>query len=71
MFPLAFLAQICTPWKSVIALTKERTAKIIPNALSYATDTEQHYFTSFGQRDKAFTNLYRIWQGAVNEQVGF
>lgn len=61
--------QICTPWKQVTGLSKERTAKIIPNAMSYSTDTEQYYFTSFGQRDKTFTTLYRIWQGAVRDQV--
>ncbi|OQV13202.1 putative GRAM domain-containing protein 1B [Hypsibius exemplaris] len=66
---IAWETNICTPWKSVISLSKERTAKIIPNALSYSTtDHEQYYFTSFGQRDKTFTNLYRIWQGAVKDQ---
>ncbi|GAV02450.1 hypothetical protein RvY_13015 [Ramazzottius varieornatus] len=66
---LAWETTICTPWKTVTALSKERTAKIIPNALSYTTETgEQNYFTSFGQRDKIFTNLYRIWQGALKEQ---
>ncbi|XP_055342240.1 protein Aster-B-like isoform X2 [Paramacrobiotus metropolitanus] len=65
---IAWETNICTSWKNVRALNKERTAKIIPNAISYATDQEQYYFTSFGQRDKTFTNLYRIWQGAVKNQ---
>lgn len=51
-------------------MTKEKTARVIPNAIQITTsNNEKHFFTSFGARDKTFLMLFRIWQNALLEQV--
>lgn len=52
-------------WKEVTAITKEKTARVIPNAISVSTVSEKHFFTSFTTRDKAFLMLFRVWQNAL------
>ncbi|KFM75932.1 GRAM domain-containing protein 1B, partial [Stegodyphus mimosarum] len=54
--------------RDITSMTKEKTARVIPNAIHIATDTEKHFFTSFGARDKTFLMLFRIWQNALLEQ---
>lgn len=54
--------------KEVIAITKEKTARVIPNALQVCTDREKYFFTSFTARDKTFMMLFRLWQNALLEQ---
>ncbi|XP_021003694.1 protein Aster-B [Parasteatoda tepidariorum] len=54
--------------RDVTSMTKEKTARVIPNAIQISTDTEKHFFTSFGARDKTFLMLFRIWQNALLEQ---
>ncbi|KAB7506066.1 GRAM domain-containing protein 1B [Armadillidium nasatum] len=55
--------------KDIVALTKEKTALVIPNALQINTDTDKHFFTSFAARDKTYLMLFRIWQNALMDQV--
>ncbi|KAF8783281.1 Protein Aster-B like protein [Argiope bruennichi] len=54
--------------RDVTSMTKEKTARVIPNAIQITTETEKHFFTSFGARDKTFLMLFRIWQNALIEQ---
>ncbi|XP_065290215.1 protein Aster-B-like isoform X2 [Dermacentor albipictus] len=54
--------------KDVTSMTKEKTARVIPNAVQVCTDHERHFFTSFGARDKTYLMLFRIWQNALMEQ---
>uniref|UniRef100_A0A131YYL7 GRAM domain-containing protein 1B n=1 Tax=Rhipicephalus appendiculatus TaxID=34631 RepID=A0A131YYL7_RHIAP len=54
--------------KDVTSMTKEKTARVIPNAVQVCTDHEKHFFTSFGARDKTYLMLFRIWQNALMEQ---
>ncbi|XP_021349375.1 GRAM domain-containing protein 1B-like isoform X3 [Mizuhopecten yessoensis] len=56
------------PCKEITAVTKEKTARVIPNAIQIATDKEKHFFTSFGARDKTYMMLFRVWQNALLEQ---
>ncbi|XP_045901011.1 protein Aster-A isoform X3 [Micropterus dolomieu] len=51
--------------KDVTSLTKEKTAKLIPNAIQISTDNEKHFFTSFGARDRSFMMIFRLWQNAL------
>lgn len=52
-------------WKDVTAVTKEKTARVIPNAIVVCTESERYFFTSFTTRDKAYLMLFRVWQNAL------
>lgn len=52
-------------WRDVTALTKEKTALVIPNAILVSTKTEKYFITSFAARDKTYLQLFRIWQNAL------
>lgn len=52
-------------WKNVLALAKEKTALVIPNAILITTETEKYFITSFAARDKTYLMLFRIWQNAL------
>ncbi|KAK7082786.1 Protein Aster-B [Halocaridina rubra] len=54
--------------KDIIAMTKEKTALVIPNAIEIKTEGEKHFFTSFASRDKTYLMLFRIWQNALMDQ---
>ncbi|CAG9771072.1 unnamed protein product [Ceutorhynchus assimilis] len=55
-------------WKEVAAITKEKTALVIPNAVLICTKGEKYFFTSLVQRDKTYMMLFRIWQNALMDQ---
>ncbi|KAK7497103.1 hypothetical protein BaRGS_00011633 [Batillaria attramentaria] len=57
------------PCRDITAITKERTARVIPNAIQITTTTEKYFFTSFGARDKTYMMLFRIWQNALLDQM--
>ncbi|KAK3925678.1 Protein Aster-B [Frankliniella fusca] len=59
---------ICLRWKDVTAITKEKTALVIPNAILVCTENENLFFTTFGARDKAYLMLFRVWQNALMDQ---
>lgn len=54
--------------RDIASMTKEKTARVIPNAIQVCTNNEKHFFTSFGARDKTYLMLFRIWQNALLEQ---
>ncbi|KAM9806124.1 protein Aster-A isoform 4-T6 [Syngnathus typhle] len=54
--------------KDVTSMTKEKTAKLIPNAIQISTDNEKHFFTSFGARDRSFMMIFRLWQNALMDK---
>ncbi|KAJ8400401.1 hypothetical protein AAFF_G00397840 [Aldrovandia affinis] len=51
--------------KDVCSMTKEKTARLIPNAVQVCTDTDKHFFTSFGARDRTYMMMFRLWQNAL------
>ncbi|XP_026196337.1 protein Aster-B isoform X2 [Anabas testudineus] len=51
--------------KDICSMTKEKTARLIPNAIQVCTDTEKHFFTSFGARDRTYMMMFRLWQNAL------
>ena len=56
-------------WKDVIAITKEKTALVIPNAIQITTESdERHFFTSFAARDRTYMMLFKLWQNALLDQ---
>ncbi|XP_076875413.1 protein Aster-B isoform X4 [Brachyhypopomus gauderio] len=54
--------------KDVCSMTKEKTARLIPNAIQLCTDNEKHFFTSFGARDRTYMMMFRLWQNALLEK---
>ncbi|XP_073824836.1 GRAM domain containing 1B [Musca autumnalis] len=52
-------------WKDVTSITKEKTALVIPNAISISTLNENYFFSSFTTRDKTFLILFRVWQNTL------
>ncbi|RXM28191.1 GRAM domain-containing protein 1B [Acipenser ruthenus] len=55
--------------KDICYMTKEKTARLIPNAIQVCTDTEKHFFTSFGARDRTYMMMFRLWQNALLDKV--
>jgi hypothetical protein len=53
----------------VLGITKEKTARIIPNAVAVSTQDDIHTFTSFISRDATFTVMTKAWRKAVNKIV--
>ncbi|XP_069041527.1 protein Aster-A isoform X3 [Lepisosteus oculatus] len=51
--------------KDITSLTKEKTAKLIPNAIQISTEADKHFFTSFGARDRSYMLIFRLWQNAL------
>lgn len=55
-------------WKDVTSITKEKTARVIPNAILVCTENEKHFLTSFTSRDKTYLMLFRVWQNALMDK---
>lgn len=67
-FYISFI-QLTIRCDNIKAITKEKTARVIPNAVQILTENEKYFFTSFASRDKAFLMLFRVWQNALMDQV--
>lgn len=74
---LCFYANILN-WKSTLELnfkeissiTREKTAKVISNAIEVRTEKgEKYFFASFVTRDKTFGIIEKIWNAARQDQV--
>ncbi|RLV98990.1 hypothetical protein DV515_00010261 [Chloebia gouldiae] len=46
-------------------MTKEKTARLIPNAIQIATKGEKFFFTSFSARDRSYLSIFRLWQNVL------
>ncbi|XP_029432341.1 protein Aster-A isoform X2 [Rhinatrema bivittatum] len=55
--------------KDIRCIKKEKTAKLIPNAIQVCTDSDKHFFTSFGARDRSFLLIFRLWQNALLDKT--
>lgn len=49
----------------MVRISKEKTVKIIPNAIAVATPDGRHVFSSFLSRESAYQLMIRIWQNAL------
>ncbi|KAM3935575.1 protein Aster-C [Leptodactylus fuscus] len=56
---------ICISLREVTSMTKEKTARLIPNAIQISTENEKFFFTSFAARDRSFLNMFRMWQNVL------
>ncbi|KAL5277794.1 GRAMD3 family protein [Megaselia abdita] len=55
-----FVTKLVIPTSAVIKISKEKTAKIIPNAVGVATSDERHVFGSFISREAAYRLLCSV-----------
>uniref|UniRef100_A0A8C9N2Z3 GRAM domain containing 1C n=2 Tax=Serinus canaria TaxID=9135 RepID=A0A8C9N2Z3_SERCA len=51
--------------KDITLMTKEKTARLIPNAIQIATKGEKFFFTSFSARDRSYLSIFRLWQNVL------
>ncbi|RDD40844.1 GRAM domain-containing protein 1B [Trichoplax sp. H2] len=52
------------------SILREKTAKVIPNAILIATEQDKYFFTSFSSRETAYMKIFRIWQNALMQEDG-
>lgn len=48
----------------VMDVSKEKTAKIIPNAVGISTEDEKHVFGSLLSRDSTYKFMVEVWHAA-------
>ncbi|CAF0997052.1 unnamed protein product, partial [Didymodactylos carnosus] len=66
---LKWETNLCIRCKDIVSLTKEKTAKVIPNAIEIRNNKQERYFfASFAARDKTYMMIFRIWQNALLDQ---
>ncbi|KHN83974.1 GRAM domain-containing protein 1B [Toxocara canis] len=64
---LSWETQFIIPFSKVTKISKQKTAKVLPNAVLIETcDEERYLFTCFTQRDKSFTLLLYVWQSSID-----
>ncbi|XP_062967447.1 protein Aster-C [Cynocephalus volans] len=51
--------------KNITFMTKEKTARLIPNAIQIITEGEKFFFTSFVARDRSYLSIFRLWQNVL------
>lgn len=54
--------------RDITAMTREKTARLIPNAIQVCTGTEKLFFTSFSSREKSFQGVFRMWQNTLMDK---
>ena len=59
--------QIQIPMISITSFTKEKTAKIIPNAVAVTTPEDTHTFTSFISREATYKVMTKAWRRALSK----
>ncbi|GAB1291921.1 Protein Aster-A [Apodemus speciosus] len=55
--------------KEVTCLKKEKTAKLIPNAIQICTESEKAFLHFLRGRDRCFLLIFRLWQNALLEKT--
>lgn len=61
--------QLLIPTASVLKVSKEKTAKIIPNAVGIATMHERHVFGSLLSRDATYKLMIQVWKNATEPEA--
>ncbi|XP_052399118.1 protein Aster-C [Carassius gibelio] len=60
--------KITVNMQDIISISREKTAKWIPNAIQISTDSEKFFFSSFSAREKSFLSMFRLWQNVLMEK---
>jgi len=61
--------KVVVDWREVTAITKEKTAIFIPNAIQISTKDNKYFFASFVERDSSHMMLFRLWQATLANQL--
>ncbi|XP_054622250.1 protein Aster-C isoform X1 [Dunckerocampus dactyliophorus] len=59
------VTKIALDLKDIEQMTKEKTARLFPNAIVFRTKTERLFLTSFSAREKSYLVVFRMWQNAL------
>ncbi|XP_034943916.1 GRAM domain-containing protein 2A-like isoform X1 [Chelonus insularis] len=60
-----YVTKLLIPIISVHKISKEKTARIIPNAIAVVTEEERHVFCSLLSRDSTFKLMIQVWDSAL------
>ncbi|EEB13482.1 hypothetical protein Phum_PHUM242860 [Pediculus humanus corporis] len=61
-----YVTKLLIPAADVLKISKEKTAKIIPNAVGISTEDEKHVFGSLLSRDSTYKFMVQVWKAAIN-----
>ncbi|RVE47954.1 hypothetical protein evm_007362 [Chilo suppressalis] len=59
-----YVTKLLIPTPSVLRITKEKVARIIPNAVGVCTRDERHVFGSLLSRDSTYKLMMHVWKAA-------
>ncbi|XP_026056264.1 GRAM domain-containing protein 1C-like isoform X1 [Carassius auratus] len=57
--------KITVNMQDIILMSREKTAKWIPNAIQISTDSKKFLFSSFSARGKSYLSMFRLWQNVL------
>ncbi|XP_067291305.1 protein Aster-C [Pseudorasbora parva] len=60
--------KIMVNMKDITSMSREKTAKWIPNAIQISTISEKLFFSSFSGREKSYQSVFRLWQNILMEK---
>lgn len=66
---LGYKTQLLIPMCDVISVTKEKTAKIFPNAVGICTDQTKYVFGSLLSRESTFRLMQEVWKSTLIQVV--
>lgn len=61
-----YVTKLLIPMLSVEKITKEKTARIIPNAVGISTSEDKHVFGSLMSRDSTYRYMNKVLEAARN-----
>jgi hypothetical protein len=64
-----YVTKLLIPMLSVEKITKEKTARIIPNAVGISTNEDKHVFGSLMSRDNTYRYMVKVWEVAQNASL--
>ncbi|CAG04230.1 unnamed protein product, partial [Tetraodon nigroviridis] len=60
--------KITLAFRDVVNITREKTARWIPNALQVCTAAEKFFFASFPARKKTYQSVFGMWQNNLSDK---
>ncbi|KAL7840769.1 hypothetical protein AOLI_G00260920 [Acnodon oligacanthus] len=54
--------------RDIASMSREKTARLIPNAIQICSNTEKLFFTSFSAREKSYQTIFRLWQNILMDK---
>nr|CAD7455951.1 unnamed protein product [Timema tahoe] len=64
-----YVTKILIPIISVLKISKEKTARIIPNAVGVVTEDEKHVFGTLLSRDSTYRFMVQVWKLALSDNA--